>query len=167
MTNARTGKVERVYVDLNAVYPNDDDPNEELSFEELRAKSRGWLNRDWSSEPSKPPVCVTNEIEELQPVSSSIPRSRPETAASHGLTNIPFEPQQTEPRDDTVNESRPRETKAGRPKKKKVMEVKSETQTSTSTPYTTYCILTLDQSKRTWLLLLVLRYVGKALLSLR
>ena len=48
--NPRTGKIERVFVNLEAVYPNPDDPNEEMSFEELRAKARGWLHKDWPAE---------------------------------------------------------------------------------------------------------------------
>ena len=47
MTNPRTGKVERVFVNLEAVYPNDHD---EMSFDELRAKARGWFDRDWAAE---------------------------------------------------------------------------------------------------------------------
>lgn len=39
-----------MFVDLEQVYPNRDDPmSEEYSFEELRAKHRGWLNRDWAA----------------------------------------------------------------------------------------------------------------------
>jgi checkpoint serine/threonine-protein kinase len=47
--NERTGKAESVFVDLEAVYPNGtDNDGDEFCFEELRAKHRGWLNRDWS-----------------------------------------------------------------------------------------------------------------------
>ena len=47
MTNSRTGKVECVFVNLEAVYPT---PEIEMSFEELRAQARGWLGKDWSAE---------------------------------------------------------------------------------------------------------------------
>lgn len=51
VTNPRTGKIERVFVNLDAVYPKDmRDINCEMSFEELRAKSRGWFDRDWAAE---------------------------------------------------------------------------------------------------------------------
>jgi checkpoint serine/threonine-protein kinase len=47
--NARTGRLEIVFVDLEKVYPNHDDPmSEEYSFEELRAKHRGWMDYDWA-----------------------------------------------------------------------------------------------------------------------
>ncbi|KAI9824883.1 MAG: hypothetical protein M1832_001488 [Thelocarpon impressellum] len=50
VVNPRTGKAERVFVKLDAVYPDARDPTVEMSFEELRAKQRGWLERDWSKE---------------------------------------------------------------------------------------------------------------------
>jgi checkpoint serine/threonine-protein kinase len=48
--NPKTGRVEVVFVDLEQVYPNPEDPmSEEFSFEELRARHRGWLDRDWAA----------------------------------------------------------------------------------------------------------------------
>ncbi|OAL01261.1 hypothetical protein IQ06DRAFT_293361 [Phaeosphaeriaceae sp. SRC1lsM3a] len=48
--NPKTGRLEVVFVDLEQVYPNRDDPmSEEYSFEELRAKHRGWLDHDWAA----------------------------------------------------------------------------------------------------------------------
>lgn len=52
-TNPRTGRRERVFVNLEAVYPDYKNPNHEVCFEELRAASRGWLQKDWSK-PKKP-----------------------------------------------------------------------------------------------------------------
>ncbi|OCK79464.1 hypothetical protein K432DRAFT_383025 [Lepidopterella palustris CBS 459.81] len=47
--NPKTGKTECVFVNLSAVYPNVDDPMaDEFSFEELRAKRRGWMEYDWA-----------------------------------------------------------------------------------------------------------------------
>ncbi|KAF2259455.1 hypothetical protein CC78DRAFT_68473 [Lojkania enalia] len=47
--NPKTGRLEIVFVDLTLVYPNHDDPmTEEYSFEELRAKHRGLLNRSFA-----------------------------------------------------------------------------------------------------------------------
>ena len=46
--NQRTGRAERVFVELAAVYPNPDDASVEMSFEEIRAQRRGWLDKDWS-----------------------------------------------------------------------------------------------------------------------
>lgn len=48
--NPKTGRVEVVFVDLEQVYPNRRDPMSiEFSFEELRARHRGWLDRDWGA----------------------------------------------------------------------------------------------------------------------
>jgi checkpoint serine/threonine-protein kinase len=48
--NPKTGRLEVVFVDLQKVYPNRDEPmSEEYSFEELRAKHRGWLDHDWAA----------------------------------------------------------------------------------------------------------------------
>jgi checkpoint serine/threonine-protein kinase len=48
--NPKTGRLEVVFVDLEKVYPNHEDPmSEEYSFEELRAKHRGWMNHDWAA----------------------------------------------------------------------------------------------------------------------
>ncbi|KAF1834308.1 hypothetical protein BDW02DRAFT_621915 [Decorospora gaudefroyi] len=48
--NPRTGRLEVVFVDLEKVYPNPKDPmSEEYSFEELRAKHRGWMDYDWAA----------------------------------------------------------------------------------------------------------------------
>ena len=37
-------------MNLEAVYPNENDQTEEYCFEELRAAHRGWLDRDWAAE---------------------------------------------------------------------------------------------------------------------
>lgn len=47
MTKSHAGKAERVFVDLEAIYPNPHDPSEEMSIEEVRAACRGWLQKRW------------------------------------------------------------------------------------------------------------------------
>lgn len=49
--NPQTGKKERVFVDLQAIYPSPDVPGTEMSFEEIWAAKKGWLNKRWDSEP--------------------------------------------------------------------------------------------------------------------
>lgn len=46
--NPKTGRAECVFVNLEAVYPDPRDPSLEFCFEELRARQRGWLERDWA-----------------------------------------------------------------------------------------------------------------------
>lgn len=68
------GRVETVFVNLKLVYPNPSDPTEEYSFEELRAASRGWLNRSWS------PSRTTRSLETKQ--------RRPELPARESTTRL-------------------------------------------------------------------------------
>lgn len=44
------GRTERVFVNLEAIYPTPDIIGSELSLEELRAGHRGWLARTWEPE---------------------------------------------------------------------------------------------------------------------
>ncbi|KAI5304473.1 hypothetical protein KEM56_006458 [Ascosphaera pollenicola] len=47
--NPRSGKVERIYANLELLYPRGGRGREaEMSIDEARAASRGWLSRDWS-----------------------------------------------------------------------------------------------------------------------
>lgn len=48
--NPRTGRRERVFVDLESVYPDRTNPEHEMSFEELRAIKRGWMDRNWQQQ---------------------------------------------------------------------------------------------------------------------
>ncbi|PON21023.1 BUB protein kinase [Trichoderma gamsii] len=43
----QTGKREYIFVDLAAVYPTPEEPGTEMSFEEIIAAHRGWLDREW------------------------------------------------------------------------------------------------------------------------
>jgi checkpoint serine/threonine-protein kinase len=44
------GRTERIFVNLEAIYPSPDIAGSELSLEELRASHRGWLSKIWSPE---------------------------------------------------------------------------------------------------------------------
>ncbi|KAJ8106345.1 hypothetical protein ONZ43_g7096 [Nemania bipapillata] len=50
IVNPQSGKRERIFVHLEAVYPTPEEPGTELSFEELWAASRGWLDACWDEE---------------------------------------------------------------------------------------------------------------------
>jgi checkpoint serine/threonine-protein kinase len=45
--NQRNGRQEKIFVNLEAVYPTPEVSGTEMSFEELRASSRSWLHRQW------------------------------------------------------------------------------------------------------------------------
>lgn len=118
-------------MNLEAVYPNDNDPNEEMSFEELRAKSRGWLNRDWAAESKQ------GMAEEFQ--AKAFDKSMLVTVAETQADVEIVEEVQSQPGtqestttllDTTIAIDTGRVGKAGRPKKMKVKEIRGETQTS-------------------------------------
>jgi checkpoint serine/threonine-protein kinase len=56
------GRTERIFVDLESVYPTPEEIGTELSFEELRAASRGWLSKVW--EPEIKPVSSDSASQE-------------------------------------------------------------------------------------------------------
>lgn len=66
----QTGKKEYIFVDLAAVYPTPEEPGSELSFEELIAARRGWLDLAWGDETVDgslipEPIQCMSEIEEI------------------------------------------------------------------------------------------------------
>lgn len=50
VTVNQKGRTERIFVNLEAIYPTPDIVGSELSLEELRAGSRGWLSKIWQPE---------------------------------------------------------------------------------------------------------------------
>ncbi|KAI9792008.1 MAG: hypothetical protein M1833_001292 [Piccolia ochrophora] len=126
--NPRTGKVERVFVNLEAVYPNVDDPREEMSFEELRAARRGWLQKNWSKDRHCMPQVVTVEEDTELP---SLCRSDPAEDISlvEDMQNVALEEKEDVPVDQPLVDIAEDENQHARSKKLKVMEVKAETQT--------------------------------------
>lgn len=127
----QTGKKEYIFVDLAAVYPTPEEPGSEMSFEEIMAARRGWLDLAWDEETvdenlvPEPTQCLS-EIEEISSgVGSKLVIHRdPMLFDENG-----------EPRE------QPREPRAA--KKKKVMEF-NETQISKAPPqhfdFLSFCI---------------------------
>ncbi|KAL8709482.1 MAG: hypothetical protein Q9225_007445 [Loekoesia sp. 1 TL-2023] len=129
-TNPRTGKIERVFVDLEAVYPDPDDPSQEFSFEELRAKSRGWSNRDWAAEKKQAqPQC---SVEQGNQAPSSVPDAhKPNGSIAEDSEQDVISQSTTEQFIEVAPvEDMTQGTKARKSKRTKIMEVKGETQTS-------------------------------------
>ncbi|KAL8874248.1 MAG: hypothetical protein Q9174_000404 [Haloplaca sp. 1 TL-2023] len=124
ITNPRTGKVERVFVNLEAVYPNPDNPNEEFSFEELRARSRGWADRDWAAE-RRHAVRQTSPDDAKRASSLDVDGQKtPNTQAeSTSLTSRQLDI------DMATQEEMTQGTRSRKSRRTKVMEVKGETQT--------------------------------------
>ncbi|SPN96972.1 related to mitotic checkpoint serine/threonine protein kinase [Cephalotrichum gorgonifer] len=59
--NPVTGKRERIFVDLATLYPTPEIPGSELSFEEIWARNRGWLDRPRDEEESDMDESVQND----------------------------------------------------------------------------------------------------------
>ena len=125
-------------MNLEAVYPSDKDQQEEMSFEELRAKSRGWLYRDWAAE-SKQRISEASRIRETENEISAI------TPAKEALEVLQPARPKPEPQCDsnmqletTIAVDIGHEGRAGRPRKTKIREVKGETQTSKINYYHIY-----------------------------
>ena len=151
--NPKTGKTECVFVDLEAVYPNISDPMAaEFSFEELRAKHRGWMEYDWAAirkkeEMKKSQVDAENRRHDKQSITkepkqragSATDKSRregPAQALTAGIEeNLVLNDENTPPSQtdiEKVNLAKKirREERANRTRKIKVMEVRGATQTS-------------------------------------
>ena len=129
-------------MNLEAVYPSDSDQHEEMSFEELRAKSRGWLYRDWAAE-SKQRISEASPIREMEKEISAI---TPIKEALEVLQPVPPKPEEqcdsNMQLETTIAVDIGQEARAGRPRKTKIREVKGETQTSKIGKYLTEMELT-------------------------
>lgn len=151
--NPKTGRLEVVFVDLEKVYPDHENlMSEEYSFEELRAKHRGWLDYDWAAIRRK----EREEAQKAAEATAAAKAPKPKAAALLVMRDVEQPPKlQTVPLkgsvdDDVANdENTPpsqadiekskaakkarREERANRTRKIKVMDVKEirgETQTS-------------------------------------
>lgn len=116
-------------MNLRAVYPSPDDPSEEMSIEELRAKARGWADKIWVAESKEKPVEVSASRENDKGLCSAAIGKPPEQPL------IVIEPSSdlqkvSEARVENTIDEDIRSQKNGRTKKMKIREVKAKTQTS-------------------------------------
>jgi checkpoint serine/threonine-protein kinase len=152
--NLKTGRLEVVFVDLEQVYPNHEDPmSEEYSFEELRAKYRGWMDYDWGQIRRTEREEARKAAEATAPLMLSKPKtgpllskqideqpSKPQTVPLKGSVDdeMMANDENTPPSQEDLEKAKAarrarREEKANRTRKIKVMDVKEvrgETQTS-------------------------------------
>ncbi|EAS35793.3 BUB protein kinase [Coccidioides immitis RS] len=127
--DARTGKVERVFVNLAAVYPDPENPALEMSLDELRALHRGWMDKDWSKQ-KKGALKEVSGNKSKHPVVSAGKANQPDKSLSAQLQNklvIHNDRQPAKENGEAVEVFR--DAKEGKPKKIKVREIKGETQT--------------------------------------
>ncbi len=147
--NPKTGKAERVFVDLEAVYPNPRDPTEEMSFEELRAMRRGWLGKDWSKPKTPPMRMVEPTIETQRVVEESEPDLLLDEVLAGNMKQGLVLKEEAILRDENGNiKDGSREGRSSKIKKLRVKEIRGETQTSEYPCYHPYrTMLTVSQSK--------------------
>lgn len=130
VVNPRTGRAERVFVNLEAVYPNPDDPSEELCFEELRAKHRGWLDKDWSK--SEEVNAMPQQEAEVQSREDERAEQEPSDRIEEALVTLQLQEAAVESvplKDESDARESARGGKGDRVKKLKVKEINA-TQTS-------------------------------------
>ncbi|KAG2417401.1 hypothetical protein HFD88_008620 [Aspergillus terreus] len=118
--NPRTGRRERVFVNLDAVYPEYSNPAHEVSFEELRAISRGWMQKNWrqAKEPLKQISGNENAVEHV--LAEKLPKEFKQKLTVKDADG---------PESHQSTSSDGLEGKSGKVKKLKLREVRGETQT--------------------------------------
>lgn len=116
-------------MNLEAVYPNPDDPNEEMSFEELRAKARGWADKNWAIEKDHDDFEDPQLQKQDQNVVSIASSKSAEYVLVPGGEQSPDLNKVSGVHIEVVDEES-RSQKNERPKKMKIREVKAEAQTS-------------------------------------
>ena len=127
--NPKTGKAERVFVNLEAVYPNADDPALEISFEELRAIKRGWAARDWRQPPAGPLRVISGNVQSSPPKPSGAKEAPVEESGVDTRQNLGLEGENSS----QIQPTEAKETKPTKPRRVKVREIKQEAQTGKPT----------------------------------
>lgn len=113
----QTGKREYIFVDLAAVYPTPEEPGTEMSFEEIIAAHRGWLDREWDA----------NHANENDTPDRMVPLREIENLTQDTTEKLVIDGDPMMLDENGVAGGKSREPRTGR--KKKVMEV-NETQIS-------------------------------------
>ena len=128
--NSKTGKAERVFVNLEAIYPNPADHAEEMSFDELRAIHRGWADKNWRKENMKTLQAISGNAQRSPPslIDTSVEKLSKALERAVSLDGNESS-QQSTPAGDSQRSSQ--EVRPTRQKKMKIREIRQETQTGT------------------------------------
>jgi checkpoint serine/threonine-protein kinase len=128
VVNSKTGKPERVFVKLEAVYSNPTDPTEEMSFDELRAIHRGWADKNWKEESMRTLRAISGNAQRSPPSLSTAAIDKLSKDLDKKATIDENESsQQSTPANDSQSLSQ--EGRPAKQKRMKIREVKQETQT--------------------------------------
>ena len=124
--NPNTGKRERIHVDLATLYPTPDVQGSELSFEEIWARNRGWLDHSWEEEAS---ADENMQLDENSPEVFAAGRGARVDAISKGVSGKLVIHRDADPAMYDENGAVQQAPRGGKPKKIRRMEVNA-TQTS-------------------------------------
>ncbi|KAK6864419.1 hypothetical protein PG995_000947 [Apiospora arundinis] len=122
IVNPANGKREQIFVNLEAVYPTPEEPGTELSFEELWAASRGWLDARWDEDSF---ADYQDHQQQNQPSDENSPPNV-EALTKKVATKLAIHQDVVELDENGVAKNQ-QQQKPSKPRKKKVMEV-NETQ---------------------------------------
>ncbi|KAL1960095.1 hypothetical protein VTO42DRAFT_267 [Malbranchea cinnamomea] len=127
--NSRTGRVERVYVDLKALYPDPNNLKYEMSLEELRAIRRGWMDRERIMQLRRQPLKERSIPCRVSPkFTTAIQKEHVNKSLSEKFNEKLLVDDETRPNKENEVET-VRELKAEKGKKMKFREIRCETQT--------------------------------------
>lgn len=120
-------------MNLEAVYPDRDNPSHEMSFEELRAATRGWLNKQWKPQKSQKPLKeIPHNVICKEPLMDKQEESVDKKLSAQTQETLVIE-EKVHPAGDSVETTEVyRDGKSGKARRLKVREIKGETQTSKS-----------------------------------
>jgi len=113
--NPQSGKKERVFVDLQAIYPTPEEPGSELSFAEVWAAKRGLLDHCWDENEDEAELALESDSPQVDALCEAVPTK---LVIHHDVVLL-----------DENGGLKEAQRDVGRPRKKKVMEV-NETQIS-------------------------------------
>lgn len=140
--NKASGKREKIYVNLEKVYPNPDNPSEEYCFEELRASAGGWSVKIWRAQESTATPGLglavladfaggyATTVLELPAQSDVKALSSPRKSQLLSLNDENLPPSNMHLHDRQASRRTLREDRGNKTRKIKVREVRNETQTS-------------------------------------
>lgn len=107
-------------MNLEAVYPNPSKPSEEFSFDELRARHRGWSDKVWRDDNLKMLKAISGNVQKVETVDKA---RVDELAKEFEQKAVVDDAELTQP------STQSQDLKPPKQKKLRVREIKQETQT--------------------------------------
>lgn len=119
-------------MNLEAVYPDYKNPSCEISFEELRAISRGWMQKDWSSQ-KKALKEISGNATSRNPSLQDYKQGTDKALEGEMNQRLAIREKSSHQTETVELQDEPRDGKSGKPRKMKMREI-GETLTSRHIP---------------------------------